>query len=112
MKLIKARVNSKKSEKSTDEEKFRNEVDYQTKLLSRLLRKIRADSDLGIEAIVMLYLTRHAPHLKNSAPVIEPRWIVQILDAQDADGSWDQNDHTTVLAMWALLEARRTGTLH
>lgn len=97
---------------AADEATFRSEVDFQVKRLSHMLKRIRADTDLGIEAIVMLYMTRQAPHLRDTPPAVEPRWIVQILDAQDADGSWDQNDHTTVLAIWALLEARRAGTLH
>lgn len=97
---------------AVDERLFRDEVDFEVTRLSYMLKKIRPDSDLGIEAIVMLYMTRQAAHLKDSPPAIDPRWIVRILDAQDADGSWDQNDHTTVLAMWALYEARRAGTLH
>jgi len=91
---------------------FQEELNFHNNRLSALLNRVKPESDLGIEAIVMLYLTGNVPHHSARAARIDPKWILRILDSQHTDGSWYQNDHTTVLAIWALLEAKRNGTLH
>lgn len=70
--------------------------------METLIFNQKPTSDMGVEAIVMLYISGYASKVKNE-------WIEAIIKAQGPNGSWDDdNEHTTVLALWALLEANRT----
>jgi hypothetical protein len=80
-------------------------IERQRAGLLSLLNKIDPASDLGIEAIVMLYSMRHVGAQNAVSPEGYQKWIEAILRAQQPNGSWNQDDHTTVLAIWALLEA-------
>jgi len=67
--------------------------------------------DLRYEAIAFLML--HDQHSR-----IKQTWIDQIISEQLKDGGWrrdsgskESNDHTTILAFWALLEYSRPNTL-
>lgn len=71
-----------------------------TPLLEKLIRIKKPTSDIGIEAVVMLYISGNGNRVKNE-------WIEDIINAQQADGGWESSDHTTVLALWALLEANK-----
>lgn len=94
------------------QEEFDRELNFHKTRLLRLLARENPASDLGIEAIVMLYLAGNAGPNNAATDLVKPQWIVRILDAQDANGSWYDNDHTTVLAIWALLESKRHNTVH
>jgi len=74
--------------------------------LQELLERIDAESDLGVETMLMLLLLRKNLKLP---PELDRASLLRILDAQQADGSWNQDDHTTVLAIWVMLEAQRQG---
>ncbi len=91
-----------------DREVFRRELTAEIRQLRTLLAENRVDSDLGIEAILMLHLSRKSPDMAGEPSHVNPEWIEQILAAQSADGSWYQNDHTTVLALWLLLELKHS----
>lgn len=62
--------------------------------------------DLRYEAIAFLCLSGYQE-------TIQPAWIQQIIDEQNDDGSWDNpanqadTDHTTILALWAILSYNR-----
>lgn len=70
-------------------------------MLQSCVENVHPDTDMGIEAIVMLYITGNGAKVKAG-------WINAILKAQLPDGSWNRKDHTTVLALWALLEAQKS----
>jgi hypothetical protein len=109
----------------SDDRAFEVELAAHTRKLLHLLSQVQAESDLGIEAIVMLYLTNNFPYrtagddfTKPGAlpagaqrPPVRLEWIGNIIEAQKEDGSWNENDHTTVLALWALLEFKRLAAL-
>lgn len=69
--------------------------------LETIIYNKKPTSDIGIEAIVMLYISGNANRVKNE-------WVEAIIKAQEPNGSWGANDHTTVLALWALLEAKKS----
>lgn len=59
-------------------------------------------SDWGYEAVALLFDS-------GRRDLVRPSWIAQIAQQQQADGHWggsvgtNGNDHTTVLALWAVL---------
>lgn len=85
---------------------FQEELIFQHGELIRLSRSVEPASDLGVETILMLLLA--GKNLK-AQPDFDRSLLVQMLNGQSPDGSWNRDDHTTVLAMWVLLEARRQG---
>lgn len=91
---------------SYDRAEYARELRRQISGLRWLLHNTPVDSDLGIEAILMLHLSRQAPEMAGEPSHVNPVWIEQIMAAQSPDGSWYQNDHTTVLALWLLLELK------
>lgn len=76
------------------------ELKRYSRLLGQLIEKKGAESDVGTEAIVFLYLSGHGSTVKHE-------WIKKIIGAQKPQGGCGNNDHTTVLALWAMLEAQR-----
>lgn len=72
-------------------------------LLPVLIETRQPSADVSIEAVVMLYLS-------GNAAMVRPEWIQEIIKTQYPDGSWKYKDHTTVLALWALLEAQYAAT--
>lgn len=91
-----------------DRKIYSTELRRQINQLRFLLQNTPVESDLGIEAILMLHLSRRSPEMAGEPSHVNPQWIEQILAAQSPDGSWYQNDHTTVLALWLLLELRNS----
>lgn len=91
-----------------DRKVYQAELRRQINQLRFLLQNTRVDSDLGIEAILMLHLSRRSPDMAGEPSHVNPLWIEQILAAQSPDGSWYQNDHTTVIALWLLLELQNS----
>lgn len=89
-----------------DKVAYRRELLGEIEMLRAMLQNISVTSDLGIEAILMLQLSRKSPDMAGEPSHINPLWIDHIIAAQSADGSWYQNDHTTVLALWLLLEMK------
>lgn len=79
---------------------FKREMALLIPKLEDLIYDKKADSDLGIEALVMLYISGNADKVK-------PEWIATVIKAQQPNGAWGNNDHTTVLALWVLLEAQK-----
>lgn len=78
-------------------------------LLTTIAKRPGAD-DIFAESVAILYYAGFADDVK-------PVWLAKLIAAQNADGSWRAtpespipNAHTTGLALWALLEARRGGT--
>lgn len=61
-------------------------------------------SNVGIEAIVMLYISGNG-HL------VKKEWIDKIIATQLANGTWNGNERTTIFGLWAMLEAKRYKTL-
>ncbi len=77
----------------------------QIKLLEKLIETTDIQ-DLKYEAIAIL-------KLMNPSATIKQEWIDEVLDMQLEDGGWARvkklktsNDHTTFLALWALLESK------
>ncbi|HEX2679229.1 MAG TPA: hypothetical protein VHM19_21410 [Polyangiales bacterium] len=79
--------------------------------LAQGMAKLAADPktswDLRYEALALLFYTGHAETVRSE-------WLDRIVSEQQADGGWlgDRaaplsNDHSSVLAIWALLEAAR-----
>lgn len=72
--------------------------------LERTVAKIAGSqqplNDLRIEAVLMLLLA-------GGRDAIRAEWIAEIYLAQSPDGSYFRNDHSTVLAGWAMLEYAR-----
>ncbi len=78
----------------------------QTEALAALVLEAGPASDLGMEAIAILFFT-------GRAAAVEPEWISEILAAELPGGGWantpeptgDQpaNPHATAMAIWALL---------
>lgn len=93
---------------SYDREVFRRELTAEIHQLRTLLAENPVDSDLGIEAVLMLHLSRKSPDMAGEPSHVNPVWIERIIAAQSPDGSWYQNDHTTVLALWLLLELKNS----
>jgi hypothetical protein len=66
------------------------------------------DTDLGIEAAVMLHYAGHGD-------AVPAGWVQEVLDAQNPDGGWSPRPgegsgaHTTSLAMWFLLASAAGG---
>lgn len=89
-----------------NDETFQSELQFQHRELSSLSRRIAPQSDLGVETMLMLLLS--GKNLKPPAR-FDTALLAQLLDAQWPDGSWNGDDHTTVLAMWVILEARNQG---
>jgi hypothetical protein len=83
---------------------FQDELSFQYGKLVQLSRSVEPRSDLGVETILMLLLAGRNLEPK---PDFDRSLLVQMLGGQSQDGSWNGDDHTTVLAMWVLLEARR-----
>lgn len=72
--------------------------------LVELIDERGADTDVGVEAIAMLM--QFGAYSK-----VKPAWIETLIQAQFPEGYWAEkpeskrpNDHTTALALWALLE--------
>lgn len=82
---------------------YETEFKRHSRLLGQLIHKKGAESDVGTEAIVFLYLSGYGSAVKRE-------WIKKIIDAQKPEGGCGNNDHTTVLALWAMLEAQRQNT--
>lgn len=76
------------------------ELGRHAKLLTSLIAKKGPESDVGTEAIVFLYLSGHGK-------VVKKEWISKIIHSQKPHGACGNSDHTTVLALWAMLEAQR-----
>ena len=91
-----------------DRATYKNELLSEITRLRWLLQSTAVESDLGIEAILMLQLSRSSPEMAGEPSYVNPVWIERIIAAQSADGSWYQNDHTTVLALWLLLELKNS----
>jgi hypothetical protein len=78
--------------------------DVQAPRLLETIRNEGADTDLGLEALVLLLATR-------GAEGVEAKWIDAGRRAQNVDGGWGQKpgeqswDHTSVLGYWLLLES-------
>ena len=67
----------------------------------RILEDPATNIDLRSEAVALLQLSGH----KN---LVKQEWIMEIVKAQQPEGSWPnldnrEADHTTILALWALL---------
>ncbi|GAB4432272.1 MAG: hypothetical protein OHK0011_15120 [Turneriella sp.] len=89
-----------------NDERFQRELQLQYRELTSLLRRIAPQSDLGVETMLMLLLS--GKNLKPPAR-FDSALLTQLLEAQWPNGSWNGDDHTTVLAMWVILEARSQG---
>lgn len=91
-----------------DKTAYRQELLGEIEMLRAMLQNISVTSDLGIESVLMLQLSRKSPEMAGEPSHVNPQWIDQILAAQSPDGSWYQNDHTTVIALWLLLELKNS----
>lgn len=83
-----------------DTARFKKEIALLAPKLEELVVRKEPTSDMGIEAIVMLYIS-------GNGNLVKPEWVTKMIAAQKPNGSWGDNDHTTLLALWALLEAER-----
>lgn len=83
-----------------DKTKWDAAIAIQRPLLVELIETKTIKKDVAIEALVMLYIT-------NSQAYITKPYIEDLIKNQKADGSWNNNDHSTVLALWALLHIEK-----
>ena len=91
-----------------------SESELQSKVVDSMVKLAgdpNTNSDLRYEAIAFLGLSGHAP-------LIDSKWIDKVIAEQKSDGSWvdgkdvQNRDHTTTLALWALLEYRKPNVRH
>jgi hypothetical protein len=86
-------------------ERLRQVADIAADRLVECVILARSDTDLGVEALVALQLLDRRSR-------IEPDWLKRMLSAQREDGGWGSDphqpsyDHTTTLALWAMLLAK------
>ncbi len=80
------------------------------KELSNIAGDANVIADLRYEAVAFLFMT-------DRNDLVKPEWIDRIISEQREDGSWskevggDRNDpHSTLLALWSLLEYSRPNT--
>ena len=89
--------------------------------MSQALAKTPLASAEGLETVHTLLCRREAGAFQRAAASGEALLVActqesrlflalaeQILAAQSPDGSWYQNDHTTVIALWLLLELQNS----
>ena len=89
----------------THQQDLRSIKQTQSKLLKKEIDK-PSSNDLQYEAIALLKLI-------HPATSITPQWVQSIIQAQQEDGGWQRvkskqktNDHTTLLALWVLLDSK------
>jgi hypothetical protein len=74
--------------------------------LQALVEQEGAATDLGMEALIVLFVAK-------GPAALEPAWLASVLRAQNDDGGWGQRpgqrswDHTSILGYWLLLEIGR-----
>lgn len=66
-----------------------------------IIKDVDTSSDLRYEAIAFLIDIGNRNQIQKS-------WMDQMAQAQLPNGSWSNNAHTTILALWALLKYTRT----
>lgn len=88
-----------------------NQINSQARTgMITLASDINTPADLRYESIAFLGLTGHQSDVKTE-------WLQQVRLEQQSDGSWQpgsvpgiQTDHTTTLALWALLSSRNSSS--
>lgn len=82
------------------EQAIRQEV---TEGMSALVKDTRTSQDLRYEAIAFLMDIGHRDQIQKTS-------IDEMTQHQLPNGSWSNDDHTTILALWSLLEYTRPNT--
>lgn len=83
---------------------FKRELAVQVPKLQNLITVKGAESNEGIESIVMLYIS-------GNGKLVKKEWIAKVIATQKPNGTWNANERTTIFGLWALLEAKRHKTL-
>lgn len=78
-------------------------------LMPKLVQVVEEDGEFTDKAIEMIGILGYL----GRGDVIKPEWLQAVLDGQREDGGWakqaalpESNGHTTMVALWCLLEAK------